>query len=272
MQRARTLINAGRPLPFSIYSSKREQHLLNVPIHKPLLVCVATGNKHLGNDGERVCRAGHFVFLATQAGINMRNIPGDIEYCALLIEFDVDDFACLSPSDIEPKKLKNSSDKTLPVTGPLSDLMSLALEQFVHWSAIAPETLWSARRQELLKLLLLEGHKGLSELAGEARLSQRLYALIEADLSSDDTAQVFARKLAMSEASLRRRLKAEGTGIQQLKDAARLGRALHLLQSSDLSVAAVAEQCAYQSPSRFTDKFKQRFGLTPSELRKTRSA
>jgi AraC-like DNA-binding protein len=32
----------------------------------------------------------------------------------------------------------------------------------------------------------------------------------------------------------------------------------------------VAERCGYQSQSRFTDKFKQFFGVTPTELRKTR--
>ena len=37
-------IDKKTDLPFSVYTSKREQNLLNVPIAKPLLIVVLSGN------------------------------------------------------------------------------------------------------------------------------------------------------------------------------------------------------------------------------------
>ncbi|MFT5997355.1 MAG: AraC-like DNA-binding protein [Glaciecola sp.] len=43
-----------------------------------------------------------------------------------------------------------------------------------------------------------------------------------------------------------------------------------MLQTPQDSLDMIAEKCGYQFQSRFTDRFKARFGLTPSELRKTK--
>lgn len=74
----------------------------------------------------------------------------------------------------------------------------------------------------------------------------------------------------MSESTLHRKLKSERTSIQEIKDQAKLGKGLHLLQTTHYSIRLVEEKCGYQSQSKFTDRFKKRFGLTPSELRKTK--
>jgi len=74
----------------------------------------------------------------------------------------------------------------------------------------------------------------------------------------------------MSESTLRRKLKAEGTSIQEIKDQTRMGFGLHLLQTTKKSISIIAQECGYQSQSRFTSRFKDRFGLTPTELRKTK--
>ena len=67
-------------------------------------------------------------------------------------------------------------------------------------------------------------------------------------------------------------LQAEGASVQDIKDQTKLGYGLHLLQTSADSIGAIAELCGYQSQSqsRFSERFKQRFGLTPTELRKTK--
>ena len=74
-------------LPFSVYSSIKEQELLNVPIIKPLLILVLSGKKALGKQNELACQAGDFIFLSTNPALDMRNIPKDNEYFALLIDF-----------------------------------------------------------------------------------------------------------------------------------------------------------------------------------------
>ena len=48
---------------------------------------------------------------------------------------------------------------------------------------------------------------------------------------------------------------------------ARLLTAMALLQGSDLQVSEIAVRCGYQSHSRFTAAFRQRFGYAPTHLR-----
>ncbi len=73
----------------------------------------------------------------------------------------------------------------------------------------------------------------------------------------------------MSESTLRRKLQAEGTIFSDLHIQVRLGFGMHLLQTTSLPVVIISEKCGYQSQSRFTEKFKDRFGLTPLKLRQT---
>ena len=107
-------------------------------------------------------------------------------------------------------------------------------------------------------------------MVAQTSLSQQVHQMISVDLSQELSATDIAANLAMSESSLRRKLAEENNNLQAIKDQARLGYGLHLIQSTHQSIGAVAERCGYQSQSRFTDKFKQRFGITPSALRKTR--
>lgn len=258
---AKALQEAGAALPFSVYSSVREQKIVNVPIVKPMLICVLDGSKRLGSQGEIVCPGGSFIILSNHSSINMRNIPGDGEYLALIVEFEHDDFDCLPPK----------TGKTVPfVQGALEPMLGKTLQQFVEWSAFAPQAMWAARRREILQLLFHLGHAQVCAVIEPPSLSHKLHGIISADVANDLNADVLASRLALSESTLRRKLAAEGTTLQAIKDRARLGYGLHLVQSTFEPIGRVAERCGYQSQSRFTDKFKQFFGVTPTELRKTR--
>ncbi|KQZ45041.1 helix-turn-helix transcriptional regulator [Duganella sp. Root1480D1] len=256
------MLEAGQTLPFSVYSSVKEQKIVNVPIIKPMLICVLDGRKKLGSLGEIDCPTGSFVILSNHPSITMRNIPGDTEYLALIVEFDYDDFNCLPPKQA----------RTAPfVQGEIGAAFEKTLQQFVEWSAFAPPSMWAIRRQEILQLLYHLGHEQVSAVIEPPSLSHKLYAIISADIANDVNADMLASQLAVSESTLRRKLAAEGTTLQAIKDRARLGFGLHLVQTTFDPIGRVAERCGYQSQSRFTDKFKQFFGLTPSELRKTRT-
>lgn len=102
---------------------------------------------------------------------------------------------------------------------------------------------------------------------GQLRLADRLRALLAADLARDWTVEAVARALATSEATLRRRLAAEGTGFAALLTDLRMNRALGLLQGTDLSVAVIAGEVGYASPSRFALRFRARFGINPAAIR-----
>ncbi|MGE5515532.1 MAG: helix-turn-helix transcriptional regulator [Bacteroidota bacterium] len=76
-----------------------------------------------------------------------------------------------------------------------------------------------------------------------------------------------ARALGVSEPTLRRRLAAEGTSFRQIAVDVRLTHGLMLLQTTRISILEIALACGYESPSRFATRFRERFGMSPSELR-----
>jgi len=250
-------------LPFSVYSSIKEQHLLNVPVVKPLFIAVLDGDKKLGKKGEILCRAGDFILLSDSPAINMRNIPKDNEYFALLIEFEYEDFV-----GIRVENTINSSENF--TVGEISIALEKCLLQFVEWSLYAPQAMWSLRKKELLQLLCHLGHPEVLAMAAPHKLGQKIHSILTKQPSADLSVSVLCQQVAMSESTLRRKLLAEGTSLQEIKDQVKLGFGLHLLQTTNYSVVFIAEQCGYQSQSRFSSRFKDRFGLTPSALRKTK--
>jgi len=251
----------SQALPFAVYSSIKEQHLLNVPVVKPLFIAVLDGEKKLGKDGEIVCCAGDFIFLSDSPAINMRNIPKEKEYFALLIEFEYEDFIGLGPYSVGEQSFS---------LGEISIALEKCLQQFVEWSLFSPQALWALRRKEILQLLCHMGHRDILSMAAPHKLGQKIHALFSQQPSEEVSLAIICQQVAMSESTLRRKLIAEGTTIQEIKDQVKLGFGLHLVQTTSHSIVYIAEQCGYQSQSRFTSRFKGRFGLTPSELRKTK--
>jgi AraC-like DNA-binding protein len=249
-----------RQLPFSVYRAVHEQKLLNVPIAKPLLIVVMSGDKVLGKNNEINCHSGQFVFLSDSPSVDMRNIPKNNAYYALLIEFNYEDFENV------PSSGAKKSDYFVGETTPA---LKKCLQQFVESTDWAPEKILSIRKKEILTLLYYLGHTDVVSMMGKQKFSHRLHDLFHAKNFQDVPMSHICQHLAMSESTLRRKLILEGTSIQDIKDRARLGLGLHLLQTTGESIGIIAEKCGYHSQSRFTDRFKAHFGLTPSGLRKT---
>lgn len=256
----RSVFDESRHLPFSVYHSVKEQHMMNVPVLKPLLIVVLSGNKRLGTEDESVCTPGHFIFLSNTPHIAMRNIPVDSEYYALLIEFEYSDFECLEH--------RYPSGSTY-FQGQIEPVLQFTLQQFVEWSECTPPQLWHLRRKEILQVLDALGFSQVRSIMQPPTLSHKIHTMITSDLTSDLDVKAVSSMLAMSESTLRRKLTVEGDSFQSIKDRAKLGHGLHLVQTTSLPIGRIAELCGYLSQSRFTDKFKQLFHITPSELRKT---
>lgn len=257
----KSAIRENKELPFSVYISIKEQKIFNVPVAKPLLIFVLSGNKEVGRENKTTCSAGSFIFLSNGSNIDMRNIPDDEEYFALLVEFEYSDFECLKKGDIKRQKY---------FQGHMGESLKTTLLQFVEWSTFSPRSMWSLRRQELLQLLYHLGFEQVNAIMNSPALSHQLHAIICENIAHDLDADTLSSMLAMSESTLRRKLNAEGCSLQEIKDRAKLGRGLHLVQTTLDPIGRIAEQCGYSSQSRFTGKFKKLFGLTPTELRKTR--
>ncbi|WP_176960341.1 helix-turn-helix transcriptional regulator [Ensifer sp. YR511] len=98
-------------------------------------------------------------------------------------------------------------------------------------------------------------------------MSDRVRRVFGEDLSAKWLAPAVAKHLGVSEATLRRRLAVENTSFNSLLIDARMNRALTLLQVTDLPVTQIAFQIGYESASRFSARFRARFGCSPSAVR-----
>jgi len=77
-----------------------------------------------------------------------------------------------------------------------------------------------------------------------------------------------AKALAMSDRTLNRKLKAQGTAYQILLDDVRQELAVWYLRQTDMPVEAIAERLGYLDTSNFSRTCKRWFGVTPREIRK----
>jgi AraC-like DNA-binding protein len=80
-----------------------------------------------------------------------------------------------------------------------------------------------------------------------------------------------AAGLGLSSRTLQRRLKALGTSFQEVLDRVRVETAMRHMEREGASIKEVAHVVGCRSVSRFTELFRQRMGLTPSEWRAKRS-
>ncbi|MBW2507145.1 MAG: AraC family transcriptional regulator [Deltaproteobacteria bacterium] len=81
------------------------------------------------------------------------------------------------------------------------------------------------------------------------------------------TLSEMAKDLYMSNRTLIRKLKAQGTSYQMLLDDVRQELAVWYLRHSEMPVEAIAERLGYRDTSNFSRTCKRWFGLTPREIR-----
>jgi AraC-like DNA-binding protein len=96
-------------------------------------------------------------------------------------------------------------------------------------------------------------------------VAPRVRSVLDAALDAGDgvlTLERTAARLHMSERSLRRGLRAEGTSFSRLADASAADVACRLLREGR-TVESVAETIGYSSASAFTHAFKRWTGTTP---------
>lgn len=127
-------------------------------------------------------------------------------------------------------------------------------------------------RHRLVEILLILARQGLAGnllLPHSETLSERITHHFKTDLSRDWSVKDLTKTLAMSERTLRRRLQAEKTGFRDLLEDTRLNQGVERVISSDMPIGQIAFECGYQSQSRFAERFRLRFSMSPTELRAT---
>ena len=248
---------------FSVYSPTFEQNLLNVPIIKPVLIIVCSGEKALESKSKNAtCFTNQFVFISGSNSIGMRNIPKNDSYHAILIEFEDDELPIMD-------KIENRDDVDFFI-GDIDSVLNSAISQFMEISSVYPYEIIKLRRKEIVSIILSKGYNEIKSIKRTNKLTEKISKTIKNSDLFNTNIQYLSSLMGMSESTIHRKLKEENTSIKEIKDRVRMGRALHLLQTTDLSIGLISERCGYKTHSKFSIRFKKHFGITPAELKKTR--
>lgn len=124
------------------------------------------------------------------------------------------------------------------------------------------------RQHRLLEPLIWLKYHGVYLSSHEEEPLSKVRRLIETDLSHPWRSSEVADYFAISEATMRRWLTKSGQGFSKILQNTRLEHGLSLLQSTDIPISEIAFDCGFKTPSHFSDSFKKRFGIKPSEIRK----
>ncbi|WP_445678958.1 helix-turn-helix transcriptional regulator [Radicibacter daui] len=244
---------------------RRELYMARVAIDAPTIILVSRGSKTLVGEGWReVIHTDDAILLAAGVSYDIINSPdSDGLYEAAWFAFSPGLIAAPFPEE----------SLTRPVEGQMA-LRSLpvgfvaAFERALG-SMMAPETaplpIMAQQARELLTWIALSGGRFLP--AEAPPLPVRLRSMIAAAPEAEWKAPDLARALAMSEATLRRRLAAEGTSLGKLLTDVRMSRALTLLQVTDRPINWIAQEVGYDCASRFAARFRARFGFLPRAVR-----
>lgn len=234
-------------------------------IEQPVLIVVERGSKSLRvANMEYLVRSGEAIALAGEQSVDITNrVAEDGSYQARWLVWD----SALVTAYSEANSLQALIRNAMPIQHQSADF-STAYERALEAieDVAIPADIARHRVSELLLWIGMNG--GRFEQAQTLPLSAKIRRLVSQHLASDWGAARVANAFAMSEATLRRRLADEATTLTELLVDARMSFALKLLQSTRLPVSQIALNVGYQTPSQFAVRFRHRFGVAPTAIRR----
>ncbi|PWJ54175.1 AraC-type DNA-binding protein [Quadrisphaera granulorum] len=222
--------------------------------------------QHLGMTGRETP-----ALLLVEAGTtaDLVKLPGGPEGCFRSVFLDV------APRQISALVREHPAVLAGASTGGSSDVRQVDLDDdlsaaLTHVAlSVADERVSDARaRYRILDLLLALAERGHTfRPPGEPTTADRVRELVADAPELRWTAPQAGRALSVSEATLRRHLAREGTSFEALLLDVRMHHAVMLLQTTGWSLSHIAQACGYLSRSRFSERFRQRFGTSPVAVR-----
>ena len=118
-----------------------------------------------------------------------------------------------------------------------------------------------------LRLLTAQCEKELAEVQSRTRLADRVREMLALNVAENPAIADVAKKLSMSERTLRRRLQEEGVNFRDLLKDVRHDLAVHYLRDTDARIEQIAERLGYRDTACFRQAFKQVEQLSPRQWR-----
>lgn len=213
---------------------------------------------------------GQMLVIPTGTRFDIENIPdfGKKRFLGASLEFDADTLALFRKiygTDMQTWDLTPRWKITAP-----DALISSIVDWLAHGRQFSTGT--AQTRHRLTEILFLLAQKGLAGnllFAQKQGLREKTKHLFALDPSHEWRVSEISQRLATSESTLRRQLRAEDTSFSRLLEDARLDRGVELVMMTDMPIGQIAFDCGYQSQSRFSERFRMRFSLSPTQLRAT---
>ena len=124
--------------------------------------------------------------------------------------------------------------------------------------------------EELFLLLSERANRLLDSISCRSGIASRIASLLASHLGGTlPEKSRIAAQLGMSERTLQRRLKEEGTSYQEILDNTRRYLARELLRSTRVPLTEVAAQLGFSEPSTFFRAFRKWEGMTPGQYRES---
>lgn len=239
--------------------------LRTVTVRDDALILVVRGVKGL-HTASTTLSAGReqAVMIARGTQWDVVNDPqGQGQYEALVLAFDdamVREFSRLHPLD---DATAVESAQVVPIDVELQEAMLRTLPP-TRVKRLSRQLLHH-RSMEVLLHLAERGYRFAP--TQDLSWTDRIRRLVSQRPHADWTVQALAEVFHMSESSLRRRMDSGEVTLAALVREVRLETALGLLQTTGLPVGEVAQRCGWESHSRFSAVFQERWGVTPSVVR-----
>ncbi|OSM00122.1 putative AraC family transcriptional regulator [Magnetofaba australis IT-1] len=249
------------------------QELRAVPIHDPLMILIIHGQKDYRHV-RHAAMAGPGELLLLPGGVDLwlRNLPGDDggDFFSVALPFPATTVAQFR--QLYAERIPQWDAEPVWQIPAEERLIEAVWQWMIHCREHHIDPLVAQHRQlEFLLILARSGLAGAILRNKQPNWRALVAGLIAADPAQEWRMEAVCMRLGVSESALRRHLQAEGSGFRTLLEDARLLAGLSLLQETYWPINQVALAVGYQSPSRFSSRFKARFGVGPAELRKTRT-
>lgn len=238
----------------------------HVPFYEPCAILVLSGAKTLYDHGKPVTAdAGSVLTVPAPGSYDLRNAPDprSRKYEALIIPFSTNLLDQLIRAHGFLHEVRQGDVAVLKFEP--NDTLHRSIAHYL--TTVGNPKLLNHRLMEILLILVGKNPKLLSYALQPPGWSQRVRAVLSQDLTHPWEVAEVCKRLATSESTLRRNLRSEDTSFRTLLHDLRLTSALVQLMQTSLPIYRIAFDCGYQSVSRFTKNFHERFGLPPRQFR-----
>lgn len=257
-------MSADLPCGARIVAAQRYR-LKTLTLRDELFIAVLHGRKELHSADSRFSALpGQGLLMASGTQWDVVNDPhGQPRYEALVLSFTPELLADFQTRHASPDLHPVETAQRISVDAELLSTLQRAQPGAASGALSTPLLLH--RCMEVLLLLAERGwrYRSPRPQGWDERVRRMVAQRPHADWSSASVAALFH----ISESTLRRRLDEHGQTLAALVREVRLETALGLLQTTALAVGEVAQRCGWESHSRFTAAFQERWGVTPSVVR-----